>query len=420
MIVFRDKALNESLSPDPVNEAMALTSSAGWLQLSVLGVLVLVAIIWSAVVDIPMKVKASGILLGEYGVADITLSSRGRVIDMRVRLGDEVKKGDIIAIISQADLAMQLSSKETALRGARERESLLLRYNKQSSDAQGAAVESRAQSAEQRVTTLSERRKWLQERQDNLERMMKDGFVAQETVLRNKAELTEVVNQIATARSDATSGRNDFKVQDVQRQKELTNAQEEVARLTAEVADTRKLLSDNSEVRSPYAGRVMEVKYGQGEYVEVGNPMVSLIRSGDDGIGGDNRVVAEVFVQPDSGKEVKVGMRVDVAPASVRSDEYGFIKGRVIAVSEAPATSAGMMRVLKNDQLVKQLSQQGAPFEVKVELEPANTRSGFAWTSSQGPKTAINSGTPCDAFFVVRQRRLLGLVIPPLAHLFAE
>ncbi len=417
--MFRDKALNESQSPDPVNEAMQITSSAGWMQLGALGAMVLIAVIWSALIDIPMKVKASGILLGEDGVADITLASRGRVVDMRVRLGDEIRKGDIIAIISQSDLAMQLSVKEASLRGAIERESLLRRYNKETATAQGTAVDSRVQSAEQRVATLSERRRWLQERQDNLENMLKQGFVAQETVLRNKAELTDVVNQIATARSDASSGRNDFKVQDVQRQKELTNAQEEVIRLTAEVADTRKLLTENSEVRSPYSGRVMEVKYGQGEYVEVGNPMVSLVRNDN---AGDvaSRVIAEVFVQPDSGKEVKVGMRVDVAPSSVQSAEYGFIVGKVIAVSEAPATSAGMMRVLKNDQLVKQLSQQGAPFAVKVELEVAPTRSGFAWTSSQGPKTTINSGTPCDAFFVVRTRRLLGLVIPPLARLFAE
>ena len=417
--MFRDKALNEASGPDPVNEAMNVTASAGWIQLSVLGAMILVAVVWSALVDIPMKVKASGILLGEYGVADITLANRGRVVDMRVHLGDAVKKGDIIAIIGQPDLAMQLSVKEASLRGARERESLLLRYNRESANAQGAAVDSRVHSAEQRVASLSERQKWLQEREDNLERMMKDGFVAQETVLRNKAELTEVQNQIGTARSEVSSGRNDFKVQDVQRQKELTNAQEEAARLAAEVEDTRKLLTDNREVRSPYSGRVMEVKYGQGEYVEVGNPMVSLVRSGDDG-DSDNRVIAEVFVQPDSGKEVKIGMRVDVAPASVQSAEYGFIVGKVVAVSEAPATSAGMMRILKNDQLVKQLSQQGAPFEVKVELETAPTRSGFAWTSSQGPVTAINGGTPCDAFFVVRQRRLLGLVVPPLAHLFAE
>ncbi|MBF0325793.1 NHLP bacteriocin system secretion protein [Magnetospirillum moscoviense] len=417
--MFRDKALNETQSPDPVNEAMQITSSAGWMQLGALGAMVLIAVVWSALIDIPMKVKASGILLGEDGVADITLASRGRVVDMRVRLGDEVKKGDIIAIISQSDLAMQLSVKEASLRGAIERESLLRRYNKETASAQGTAVDSRVQSAEQRVATLSERRRWLQERQDNLEGMLKQGFVAQETVLRNKAELTDVVNQIATARSDASSGRNDFKVQDVQRQKELTNAQEEVIRLTAEVADNRKLLTENSEVRSPYSGRVMEVKYGQGEYVEVGNPMVSLIRNDNAG-NTVSRVIAEVFVQPDSGKEVKIGMRVDVAPSSVQSAEYGFIVGKVIAVSEAPATSAGMMRVLKNDQLVKQLSQQGAPFAVKVELETAPTRSGFAWTSSQGPATAINSGTPCDAFFVVRKRRLLGLVIPPFARLFAE
>ncbi|MGE5504981.1 MAG: NHLP bacteriocin system secretion protein [Actinomycetota bacterium] len=414
--MFRQKALEESSGPDPLDEAMGVTASAGWIQLGVLGAMVLIATVWSAVADIPIKVKARGILLGEAGVADITLSSRGRVIEMRVRPGDMVNKGDMIARISQPDLESQLSVKEVSLREAKDRESRLVNYNREAADAQSAVAAAKVQAAKQRITILTERQHWLAERDANFERMLDQGYVAKETVLRNKAELTTVVDQIASARNEFTQAQNDLKLQDVQRQKELGQVREEIARLSADVTETRQLLTNNTEVRSPYTGRVIEVKYGQGEYVEVGNPMVSLVR-GDD---GDKRVVAVVFVPPENGKEVKPGMRVDVGPASVQSSEYGFIVGKVISVSDAPATTAGMMRVLKNDQLVKQLSQQGAPFEVNVELQTADTRSGFAWTSSKGPNTAINSGTPCEAAFIVREQRLLGLVVPPLAPLFAR
>lgn len=417
--MVRKPVSDSTLEHDPIDEAMGVTNSAGWLQLAGLGTLVLVAIVWSAVADIPIKVKSRGILLGELGVAEITLSSRGRVMEMNVRQGDSVTQGDVIAIIDQPDSDTQLSLKEAALKEVRDRETSLQTHNQRAADAQKRVAEARVAAARQRLEIQTGRQGWLQERVDNFQGLLNRGFVNKQTVLQSRAELGAVIEQIAAARHDITAAESDLRLQDVLRQKELSAARDAVVRLEAEVEETRRRLATNREVRSAYSGRVIEVKYGHGEYVEVGSAMVTLVRT-DGAADSERHVVAVVFVPPESGKEIRLGMRVDVAPASVQTNEYGFITGQVIAVADAPATTAGMMRVLKNDQLVRQLSSQGAPFQVEVALMPADTPSGFAWTSSNGPRTAINSGTPCEASFVIRERRLLGLVIPPLARLFAN
>jgi HlyD family secretion protein len=99
----------------------------------------------------------------------------------------------------------------------------------------------------------------------------------------------------------------------------------------------------------------------------------------------------------------------------VKQEEYGMMLGRVTYVSDFPATTRGMSRVLKNDQLVSVLSGGGAPYEVHVDLTVApETVSRYKWSSSDGPPLAIQSGTLATASIEVRAERPIGMVIPLL------
>lgn len=87
--------------------------------------------------------------------------------------------------------------------------------------------------------------------------------------------------------------------------------------------------------------------------------------------------------------------------------------GRVTYVSDFPATTRGMARVLKNDQLVSVLSGSGAPYEVHADLTVApETVSRYKWSSSDGPPLTIQSGTLATASIEVRSERPIGMVIP--------
>ncbi|MFN3076198.1 MAG: NHLP bacteriocin system secretion protein [Alphaproteobacteria bacterium] len=129
-------------------------------------------------------------------------------------------------------------------------------------------------------------------------------------------------------------------------------------------------------------------------------------------------LVGILYVAPTDGKKVRPGMEVQIAPSTVKREEYGFIIGKVRKVAEIPSTVEGMMRTLKNSQLVTSLSGGGAPFEVIVDLErnPA-TPTGFRWSSSRGPDTAINGGTLADATVTVRRIHLISLILPALEQI---
>src|SRR4029077_12893401 len=125
--------------------------------------------------------------------------------------------------------------------------------------------------------------------------------------------------------------------------------------------------------------------------------------------------MAVLFVPASSGKRVQPGMVVQVAPSTVKREEYGAILGRVTWVADFPSTSRGMTRLLGNEALVNKLMTEGPPIQVDVALErDPSTPTGFRWSSSRGPAVKISSGTLADGSVVVSKDRPMRLVIPTI------
>jgi HlyD family secretion protein len=113
------------------------------------------------------------------------------------------------------------------------------------------------------------------------------------------------------------------------------------------------------------------------------------------------------------GKQVHTGMPILIAPSTVKQEEYGLMLGKVTYVSDFPATSKGMQRVLKNDKLVVGLAGSDAPYEVHADLSvDPKTVSHYRWSSSSGPPLRIQSGTIATANITIGSRRPIDLVIP--------
>jgi HlyD family secretion protein len=143
--------------------------------------------------------------------------------------------------------------------------------------------------------------------------------------------------------------------------------------------------------------------------VSLGTPILSLELIGSQIMD----LQGAIYLSPFEGKRVKKGMEVQISPATVRQEEYGFIKGRVVSVSEFPSTYEQINRLLKNDVLVKDLMSDGAPIQVMVDLIPdEKTVSGFKWSSPAGPPIRLNTGTMCSASIIVEKRHPISLVIP--------
>jgi hypothetical protein len=166
------------------------------------------------------------------------------------------------------------------------------------------------------------------------------------------------------------------------------------------------ITTDNGDldVHSPRAGQVLELRVGEGTFVQIGTVLVSFELAQED-------LEVVLYLPAGDGKKVRPGMEVQVSPSTVSQQEHGVLLGRVKSVSDYPATVQGMYRVLGSEELVRTLSGQGAPIEVRVELFQANTPSGYQWSSPAGPPATIQGGTFCGATITLGQRRPISMVL---------
>jgi HlyD family secretion protein len=192
----------------------------------------------------------------------------------------------------------------------------------------------------------------------------------------------------------------------------------------------REKMTRTSLVVSRFSGTVAQVLSARDELVREGAPVV-LLHSPKEELGADDEKLSYdsiVFVPAGDGKKIDIDDVVEVSPTTVKREEYGFIKGRVVAVSELPATKMAMESALQHPELVETFLKRYAPgvlLRVHVKLDEAKTsnrvhtgRAGsdgenhFEWSSSSGRSQPLKTGTMCQAAIVVQKRKLISLVLP--------
>lgn len=164
---------------------------------------------------------------------------------------------------------------------------------------------------------------------------------------------------------------------------------------------------DVIQVTSAYSGRVIELRAERGSIVAPSDILASLEAS-------DLPLEAILYLPSAASANVRPGMAVQILPANVAREEYGFLRGRVASVAAFPSTARGMALTIAHDELVEQFMVAGPPVEVRVALIADSTPSGYRWSYAAGPPFEIRSGTLCRAAITLGQQRPISFVLPVL------
>lgn len=378
-------------------------------------IVVLAALVWAVFGSVPTHVEGNGVVLADrQGNFAIAATSGGPVIEVLVRPGDEVKAGAPVAVIEQRLLSVRSQNATAELQHLEANLATLKAAHTKQIEASEEGVRRQIEAIEEHVTKNSKLRDRLEDLVASYRKLRDKGMITETQVIAKQEQYDQIALSLAESGARrvavqlaAETKRDDLLERQRLHQFEIDLKKAEIDRLKAEMAV-------GTTVTAPTSGIVREVRIGIGDVVTPGEVVATV------GQGRDGYFQLVALLKGDARKRVVAGMEAQVVPTSVKRQEYGSMKGRVVRVSDEDVSDRDVDRILHNRQLTRSLFGGQEALLAHIELMPtAENASGFQWWSGNGPPYKIPSGTVAGVDIIVERVRPITLVIPALRKLLS-
>lgn len=407
--LFRKSAVEKLASPENLDQLIRITSPLGWLTLSGIIFLLIVAIIWGFTGTIPTTVQAAGILTRSGGIYNIQAPSDGIISSINVKPGDRVKAEEVVARLSQMDYLNQVKIKKEELNNLKIKFLNNEEMSKRDLQEKSNYYDTMIENIQITIEDTKSRILWLEEQLKNKQELYQRKLITKDNLLGTENELNstrlnlqEKFNEINKVKNDKFVLTQKYNLDHLSRNHDVSTTELELQALNVD-------FMLNSRFYSPYEGRILDINNKEGNFINKGQSLMTLEKTGKD----ISNLKVVLYINPYEAKNIKLGMIANVSPSHVKQEEYGCILGLVTYIGPYPATKNSMMKELDNETLISSLSEGGAPYKFEVTLIPdPNTANGFKWTTQHGYPYEIVSGSLCTAQIVVQKQRPIELVIP--------
>jgi len=407
--LFREKSLQKLADPEQLDQLFTLTSPRSWLILFTIMAMLVILLIWSIYGKIPTQITGQGILLSRnQGIFDATASESGRISQILVFNGEQVKKNQIIAYLELPELQHQVQNSESQLLELREEQQNLQNFIAKDNELETQRAKDLREHYRQTIANNEKHLEFLERAIAQRRTVLSSGVITEQ-------QLADLEQQYYKTKQETQNLHNQIMASELDEKRTLNNNNDKLNTLSLKIsAQERELdtlknkLKRATEVRSPAFGRIIEIPGKPGSLVNPGNKIVSI-----EGLA--EQLDAVIFLPAQTGKLVQAGMLAQVSPATAKKEEFGAIEGKVLSIAKFPSTAEGMQAVLGNAQLVEQFMKMGPLLYTQIDLiEDPKTYSGFHWTSSKGPNLLIGNGTLATATVTVREQAPITLILPAL------
>jgi HlyD family secretion protein len=405
--IFREAAIDRLSSPDQLDQLVGVVRPIDWVGAAAIAIALLMVAAWGFLGQVSTRVAGDGILVGEAGrVADADAPASGRLAAVGVAVGETVRQGQVLAQLAQNDLDERRAAAVAAWHD-REREfAQLTAADARQAQAEDASDAARNVGLGQAQAAALDHAQALARSVATTEGLVKQGLATQPDLDQMRVELAAARQKAVEARNAVLALGAERLDRQARRARDELAAQHRIDDARREAEQLTATYGRASSVLSPIAGRIVEIKAAPGGYLSSGSPVAAIETAQD-------RLQAVAYLPASAGKWVRPGMQARLEPATVRRDEFGAVRGRVVSISPFPATPEAMAATLHNGDLVRRFAHGGAPYAVIVQLDADPTApSGYRWTSGRGPSVRLSSGTLVHAEVATREQRPVALLLP--------
>jgi HlyD family secretion protein len=404
---MRQESLDPLSDPEQLDSLLVVVTPKAWAALICLIGIILAVILWTIFGSIPIKVQGKGIVMNQKGqLFTVEAALGGTVARLYVKAGDEIKKGDIIAQISNSEEELKVTQARIKTENLNRD---LARLKSDVAKEEKAHIEAlqRDKAAKQyNLEQLTDRVKALESDYTKKKALYDEGIIslialrdAEEKLTNTRIEIETTKAAIANIEYDLAKG---YRTEEIkQKEKDLLQQNEDQELLESRLPYYK--------TNSPSDGTVLAVLVSEGDLVQPGTPLVWMEYRTEEFA----PYVIYGYFPVEKGKRILKGTKVQIGLSTVDPQEYGYMTGTVSDVSEFAVSKESISRTIHNKELVEYLtSGDKAVIQVMVEPDIDPKTHEYHWTSNKVPPVKITTGTVCTLQAIIHRIRPIYYILP--------
>ena len=363
------------------------------------------------------KLESSGIGIIVRGQQFYTVSSKqqGVVAKQYIKLNQPVKAGDILMSLDTEADQLGLQSSAKTLEVSRP----LSLISNQAGQRAEVIARSNIFSAEQLFKRNAPSLRSLIQKQElayqGVQKLFAQNQVSSDELASAYSSLVQLKQQLVGLENAVREQKINYQQLVQSNAQGKINLESQNISTASNVAQSQLVLDQSKLIRSPIDGTMIGYDVQLGGYVNPGDPLVTISPNS-----GPLTVI--LLVGSDQFARIKVGDRVLVSPSASPAIRFGYITGKVVATSIAPATGAELLKEFGSPDIVQSLQQSfsdggevNLPYLVKAVINEKNQQP--IWTLGRQPPWGVKPGSQATARIISEQVRPISLLIPFLRQI---
>jgi membrane fusion protein len=397
----REKFLGEATIARPVPFWVFTLLAAGTATL-----LVIVAV-WG---EYTRRERVEGYLALDTGAARVTSTDAGRIVELNVKEGDEVKAGDELAKISlerssvsgastSEVVAAEMQTRRSSLEKEQEQWKILAERQVEQARQRVKDLENERTQVDREMKLQETRVKSTREQSDRFKSLAKEKFVSDMAAKQKQDEVTDQEIKLQALRRQRAQVERDLgaaKMDEPQIELKARQQNDLVARQISELKENLSQVEAKREtvIRAPMAGIVTNLAVNRGQSITADAPLATVLPKG-------SGLHAELLVPTRAIGFVTKGAEVVLRYEAFPYERFGQYKGVITDIGR---------NVWTQGERIGSLTAREPVYRIDVKLERQNV-------AALGQEFPLRPGMLVNADLLLERRTLLEWIFEPVLQL---